>query len=153
MALYTQRPDIHTYYMEMAQVASTRGTCPRRKVGCILIDCHNRVLSVGYNGVAAGQPHCFESPCKGINMPTGTGLDLCEALHAEQSALLICRDVHAIEAAYVTTSPCMTCVKLLLNTSCKRIYYGEKYEGHFIEVEKIWQRSGRQLIHHPYEVK
>jgi tRNA(Arg) A34 adenosine deaminase TadA len=57
----------------------------------------------------------------------GKGLDLCEAIHAEQNALLQCRDTKEIEVAYVTASPCVTCVKLFMNTGCKRIVFLEEY--------------------------
>jgi deoxycytidylate deaminase len=37
-------------------------------------------------------------------------------------------DVYDIETIYCTVSPCIHCVKLLLNTSAQRIVsYGEKY--------------------------
>jgi hypothetical protein len=41
-------------------------------------------------------------------LPSGTGLDVCEAIHAEQNALLQCKDVEQIDTAYVTAMPCMT---------------------------------------------
>lgn len=134
------RPDIDTYYMQIARVVMTRGTCPRRQVGCILTDEYDRVMSLGYNGVAAGLPHCADHPCPGVNQPSGAGLELCEALHAEQSALLICPDVRKIKTCYATTAPCITCVKLLLNTSCKRIVAGGTYAA---SGKNLWERAGR----------
>ncbi len=110
----------------MAYLAAQRGTCPRRRVGCVLLNVKGHILSTGYNGVAAGLPHCGKgSMCKGGTHPSGEGLDECQAIHAEQNALLQCRDVYDIHTAYVTTAPCVTCTKLLLNTSCQRIVYSE----------------------------
>ena len=40
--------------------------------------------------------------------------------------------------------PCMTCTKLLLNTSCKRIVYIEDYPHQ--EAKELWTRNGRELI-------
>lgn len=68
-------------------------------------------------------------------------LDGCQAIHAEQNALLQCRDVYAIHTAYVTASPCMTCVKLLLNTSCERIVYVEEYPHS--AARDLWTGAGR----------
>lgn len=151
-ALYTEitvesglRPDIDTYYLNLARAVSTRGTCIRRQVGCVLVDSRRRILAAGYNGSASGAPHCSEIPCPGAMLPSGTGLDLCEALHAEQSALLYCHDVYAIATCYVTVSPCVTCIKLLLNTSCFRIIFLEFYSQP--EAELLWKRASREWRH------
>lgn len=69
----------------------------------------------------------YAHSCAGATLPSGQGLDNCQAIHAEQNALLQCRDVMTIHTCYVTTSPCLTCVKLLMNTSCKRIVFSEPY--------------------------
>src|SRR3990167_8057918 len=73
--------------------------------------------------------------------PSGTNLDGCQAIHAEQNALLQCRDMYAIHTAYVTASPCMTCCKLLLNTSCQRIVYVEEYPHS--AAKDLWTGAGR----------
>ncbi len=138
------RPTIDEYYLKMAELVSSRGTCKRRKVGCVLVNDRNHVIATGYNGVASGQPHCIDTPCPGAECESGTGLELCEAIHAEQNALLQCHDVHTIKSAYCTSSPCITCIKLLLNTSCKRIVFNEQYP-HTKAVE-LWVSAGRQLV-------
>lgn len=112
----------------MAHLVATRGTCARRRVGCVLVDEHNHVLATGYNGVPKGMAHCRDGqPCAGATAESGDSLDLCEATHAEQNALLQCKDAMAIHTAYTTTAPCVTCVKLLLNTGCKRIVFTQDY--------------------------
>lgn len=115
------------YFLKMAFLVAERGTCARRKVGCVLINSKNHVLATGYNGVASGQEHCIDKPCNGAEFKSGEGLDMCRAIHAEQNALLQCKDVYDIETIYCTVSPCIHCLKLLLNTSVKRIVFGEKY--------------------------
>lgn len=126
MAIFS-RPSKDDYFLAMAALVSVRATCRRRRVGCVLVDKYNHVLATGYNGVAAGQPHCLDVACPGAELPSGTGLETCQAIHAEQNAILQCRDVQAIETAYITTSPCSTCTKLLMNTGCKRIVFIEGY--------------------------
>tara|TARA_R100000234_G_scaffold46829_1_gene27999 strand:- start:20167 stop:20622 length:456 start_codon:yes stop_codon:yes gene_type:complete len=116
------------YFLAMALLVAKRGTCARRQVGCVLVDSNNFVLATGYNGNPRGAPHCIEQPCEGAQYKgTGLGLDICEAIHAEQNALLQCKNTEEIEKAYVTLSPCMTCTKLLLNTTCKEIIFLEEY--------------------------
>jgi deoxycytidylate deaminase len=84
-------------------------------------------LSSGYNGPASGEQHCIERPCGAASMQSGTGLDLCEAIHAETNALMRCPNVRAIRTCYVTASPCLACVKSLMNTACERIVFAEAY--------------------------
>ena len=155
--------------LKLALLTAQRTTCCRRAVGCVLLNTRGHVLSTGYNGVAAGLPHCnqhdghwairnatpeiqvkmksgtwdprFPHACSGATAPSGTNLDGCQAIHAEQNALLQCRDMYAIHTAYVTASPCMTCCKLLLNTSCQRIVYVEEYPHS--AAKDLWTGAGR----------
>ena len=153
--------------LKLALLTAQRTTCCRRAVGCVLLNARGHVLSTGYNGVAAGLPHCnevkmvgtdykdlgggvsmpqrmvqsFPHACEGAKAPSGTNLDGCQAIHAEQNALLQCRDMYAIHTAYVTASPCMTCCKLLLNTSCQRIVYVEEYPHS--AAKDLWTGAGR----------
>lgn len=127
-----------------------RGTCCRRKVGCVLVDVDGHELSTGYNGPPSGEPHCTEAPCPGAGMASGTGLSTCEAIHAEANALLRCKDVDKIHTAYVTASPCIDCVKLLMNTSCVRIVFSEPY-AHDAAAKERWTRTPigvRYALHH-----
>lgn len=121
------RPTFGEWAMELAKVVSTRATCARRSVGCVLVDRRGHVLATGYNGPPRGAVHCTSVPCAGARMPSGDGLATCEAVHAEQNALLQCRDVEEILACYSTTEPCAHCTKLLLNTSCESVAYIEEY--------------------------
>ena len=154
------RPDKDEYFLGVANVIKTRATCIRRSVGCILVDKMGQILSTGYNGVAHGIPHCNENvalkdllgkPDSDINVlsrefyphacpaayaASGQQLDGCQAIHAEQNALLQCADVQAIDTCYVTASPCVTCTKLLMNTSCWRIIFIEEYAH--IDAKLLW---------------
>lgn len=134
------RPSSDENYIEQARVVARRATCSRRQVGCILVDRHKQVLATGYNGPASGEDHCTEKPCAGANLASGTGLSVCEAIHAEANALLQCRDKFAIETAYVTTPPCRDCVKLLMNTGCRRIVFIGDYPQ-MEEARELWQRN------------
>lgn len=130
--------------MAVAVITASRSTCCRRNVGAVLLNARGHVLSTGYNGVAAGQVHCIDKPCIGANSPSGTNLDGCQAIHAEQNALLQCRDIYDIDTCFVTTSPCMTCTKLLLNTSCKRVVFIDEYPH--AEAKALWESAGREWI-------
>lgn len=173
------RPSQDEWAMSVALITAKRSTCLRRQVGCVLLNARGHVLSTGYNGVAAGLPHCneitgevpnpalkqpdgtyrsaehweretvpvFGCACAGARSSSGTDLDSCQAIHAEQNALLQCRDMYEIHTAYTTTSPCVTCCKLLLNTSCQRIVFIDQYAK---DSSKLWTGAGRIWDH--YEV-
>lgn len=139
-------------FMEMARTLAKATTCIRRGVGCVLVDADYRVLATGYNGVARGQQHCnhhdplhetgYPQACKGAFSQSGKDLHLCEAIHAEQNALLQCADVDKIHACYVTTSPCIHCMKLLMNTGCNLIFADSMYS---VEAVDYWTSSGKQI--------
>jgi dCMP deaminase len=171
-----QRPTIEEWALKLALVTAQRGTCSLRQVGCILLDKHNHVLATGYNGAAAGLPHClhvaaprciacgeplewfkdhYSSICSVCdednkanpllsNPAYQTSAEGCDAIHAEQNALLQCSNVKEIEVAYVTTAPCVTCTKLLLNTSCRKIVFITSYPAE--TAKNLWEKSGRLWV-------
>lgn len=155
------RPDRDTYFMKMAALVASRSTCWRRSVGCVLVNERHHVLATGYNGVASGMPHCNEATthyldgtprsygniCQGADALSGQGLDQCQAIHAEQNAMLQCRNAYEIHTCYTTTLPCVTCMKLLMNTSCQRIVYGMSYP-HKEVVEYLAAKQGIELVFH-----
>eukprot|EP00923_Selenidium_pygospionis_P002475 GHVN01003824.1.p1 GENE.GHVN01003824.1~~GHVN01003824.1.p1 ORF type:complete len:181 (-),score=12.13 GHVN01003824.1:148-651(-) len=52
------RPHWDTYFMRLAFMASSRSNCMKRRVGAVLVNIHNRVMSTGYNGTVAGTTDC-----------------------------------------------------------------------------------------------
>lgn len=129
-----ERPSSHATFMDIARTLAKRATCSRRQVGCVLVDKYNHIIGSGYNGVGKGLDHCTETPCPGAKLQSGSGLDICQAIHAEQNALLQCRDVQSIHVAYTTTSPCLHCAKLFLNTGVKLIVFDELYDAEAVRL-------------------
>ena len=140
-----ERPTKHDYFLRMATLVATRGTCARRAVGCVLVDNHGYVAATGYNGNGRGQTHCIDKPCAGAHYKSGDGLDKCEAIHAEQNALLQCKNTQELKECYITLSPCVMCVKMLLNTSVSHIIFIEEYVN--TDAERIWKNAGRLWTH------
>ena len=122
-----KRPTIHTTMMTVANVMSIRSTCVRRRVGCVITDIHNQILSTGYNGVPKQWQHCIDKPCPGANYKSGLGLDECVAVHAETNALIQCSNIDKAHHIYITTAPCISCVKALINTPIMHIHYSHDY--------------------------
>jgi len=143
----SDRLSLDEYNLTIARAISLKGTCARRKVGCILINSRYKTIATGYNGVTAGAPHCIDTPCPGAACKSGEGLDLCEAIHAEQNALLTCSNIFDIYICYSTTAPCIHCIKLLLNTSCRIVVFDEFYPHP--TAEALWKKYGGAWCHRP----
>ncbi len=126
-----ERPSNDEYFMEMAQLVSSRSTCLRRKVGAVIVK-EKRVLSTGYNGSPKGTRHCEELGCIRVklNVPSGTRHELCRGVHAEQNAVTQAAYFGvSVDGAtiYTTTYPCSMCAKILINAGIKEIVYSEGY--------------------------
>jgi len=126
------RPTWDQYYMGVAKLISSRTTCLRRAVGCVLT-LDNRILSTGYNGTPVGVTHCEKKGCirELLNVPSGERHEMCRGLHGEQNALLQCA-LHGISTKdsvlYSTTFPCSVCAKLLINAKVKKIIFLQEYK-------------------------
>jgi dCMP deaminase len=125
------RPSYDSYFMEMAHVVAKRSTCLRRKVGAILVK-DKHILSTGYNGAPKNLPHCSEVGClrEKLNVPSGQRHELCRGLHAEQNAIIQAAIFGvAIKGStlYCTNTPCVVCVKMLINAGVERIIYAGDY--------------------------
>lgn len=139
------RPTIQRTMLDIAAVLALRATCRKLRVGAVLTDNRFRILATGYNGTPAGITHCIDSPCAGVHAPKGA--DLCEAVHAEQNALMQCRDVDKIAVLFCTHAPCMRCTKMLLNTGCSTLVFSNdlNFEP---AAESLWRRAGRNWFHY-----
>jgi dCMP deaminase len=126
-----ERPSYDEYFMEMAHVVSMRSTCLRRKVGAILVK-NKHILSTGYNGAPKGLKHCSEVGClrEKLNVPSGERHELCRGLHAEQNVIIqaaVFGTSIKDSVLYCTNTPCVVCVKMLINAGVKEIVFSGEY--------------------------
>ena len=120
-----KRTSIHKYFMDIANLVSTRGTCDRKQVGCILVK-DKRVIATGYNGSITGAEHCDDV---GHLMDN----DHCvRTVHGEINAIAQCAK-YGISCegatAYCNTLPCWNCFKALANAGVIHIYYKDSYNA------------------------
>ena len=118
-----QRPSWNLYFMSIAWLLSTRSTCERLHVGCVLVSKENhRIIATGYNGFLAGMPH--QSVVRDQHEQL--------TIHAEQNAITDAarRGVSTQKATvYVTHFPCIHCAKALLALGIERCYFNEDYHN------------------------
>ncbi|NOK18927.1 deoxycytidylate deaminase [Corallococcus carmarthensis] len=128
------------YFMDIALQVATRATCDRKHVGAVLVR-DKTILSTGYNGAIRGLPHCDEV---GHMMENGH----CVAtVHAEANAIIqAAKNGVGIDGAtiYTTASPCWPCFKLIANSGCTRIVFGEFYRDP--RIFEYAARLGLQLV-------
>lgn len=131
------RPSWDQYFITIAKLTSERSNCLKRKVGCIVVK-ENRILSLGYNGTPKGTLNCFEGGCERCkNSGTGTNLDLCLCLHAEENALLFVSKSDLYDSTmYVTLLPCISCTKKIIQCGIKRVCYLSDYESIISQLSK-----------------
>jgi dCMP deaminase len=103
-------------FMDLAKTVAQNSKDPSSKVGCVIVDEDKRLVSTGYNGMVAG--------CDEDHMTWDRPMKYHLVIHAEANALLYARRNLKGCIAYITHSPCESCLKLLLQAGIKRIYYG-----------------------------
>jgi dCMP deaminase len=112
------RPSVESWGVGMAEAASTRAECTRRKVGAIVLDLDGRIVGAGYNGAPAGKPSCLDGACPratsdvapGSSYDTGPGS--CIAIHAEANALLDAGRLARGGQLMVSSAICDGCLRL-----------------------------------------
>lgn len=87
----------------------------------------------------------YTNRCPGSEAPSGQNLDACQALHAEQNAIIWLSDPSRVHTAYCTASPCISCVKLFLGTNCQRVVFLEEYPHP--TAKEWWIAAGREWVH------
>ncbi|RJQ15971.1 MAG: cytidine deaminase [Nitrospiraceae bacterium] len=130
------RPDWDNYFIEIAKVVSSRATCLRRKYGAVIV--RDRVIvSTGYNGSPRGMENCIDAgKCtrKELNIPSGERYELCEAVHAEQNAIINAPPDRMKDAtiyiagfeedrSFASGRPCKLCERMIRNAQIAEVVY------------------------------
>jgi dCMP deaminase len=150
------RPSWDEYFMQITELVASRATCLRRKVGAVLVR-NKRILTTGYNGPPSGIEHCEKrGGCMRdeLNIPSGERMELSRAIHAEQNAIIQAAKMGIpIENStlYVSTHPCFTCAKMLINAGVKKIIYKEGYPDSF--AKEILKEAGVEVIQFDNSIK
>lgn len=126
--------------MEVARTVATRATCPRARVGAVLVRDH-RILTTGYNGAPPRVAHCSEIGCEMV------GGHCVRSTHAEANAV-VQGALYGVELdramAYCTHQPCVHCAKLLISAGVARIVYEAAYVDTF--AQGILAEAGVALV-------
>lgn len=135
------------FWFLQAMVYSTRGTCDRLRAGCVIVK-NNRLVGAGYNGAPRGLPHCDEIGHLIIN-------NHCErTLHGEENAVLNAERQNLEGAtAYALGTPCLRCIRLMINAGVKKICHLGTYENALGKeyIKEMVEKSGIELKQFPFQ--
>ena len=153
------------YFMTITRQVAERSTCTRAKVGAVIVR-DKSILATGYNGAPAGMPHCTDVGCLIYESMTPNGeieQNCFRTIHAEMNAIAqAAKNGSTIKDAsiYITHTPCIHCLKVLVNTGIKNIFYEKPYKLHTLEEllkkdtkESLIYKEHRNRIDFPFEAK
>lgn len=132
-----KQPEFDKRYLQMAEIWSKNSYCIRKKVGALIVK-DRMIISDGYNGTPMG----FENVCEEESGETKPYV-----LHAEANAITkVAKSNNSSENAtlYVTTSPCMECSKLIIQSGIRRVVFSEKYRQE--DGLNLLSRAGIELV-------
>ena len=135
------------YFIEITRLVAQRSSCLSRQVGAILVK-EKRILATGYNGSPSKIENCIErGGCLREGSVSGQNLNTCMAVHAEMNAILQCAKIGvSCEDAtlYVTTKPCASCMKAIIQSGIIKVVYIEDYDSPL--TDKLIELSGIKCI-------
>ena len=142
------RPNKHTYYLNIALAIAQRGTCLRRNYGAVIVK-DDMIVSTGYTGAARGLSNCCDlKKClreeQGIK--PGTRYDICRSVHAEVNAIIQAGRKQCIAATMYLActdpkhnkAPCYLCRRIVITSG--------------LEYVVIPWMDGERFIHVPTEL-
>lgn len=110
-----KKPKWDEYFMSMAILVAMRSIDPSQKNGCIIVGKNNKILSIGYNGFPRGSIDeliPLTRPDKYLFIE-----------HAEKNAILNRQFDIECSTLYVTSTPCLACVRSIIQSGVRRVVY------------------------------
>jgi len=120
------RPKWDHYFMDIAYMAASRSTCPRKRVGAVLTSWGgSELLATGYNGSIRKGIHCDDAGCDVVDN------HCVRTIHAEMN--ILAQAAYAGRSTsctriYTTCTPCWDCVRVCYNAGIDEYVYHEDYK-------------------------
>lgn len=130
MHVEIDRPDWHTYFLEIASVISKRSVDAETKHGCVITTNDHRIIGTGYNSFISGLPD--------KELPNTRPDKYKWMIHSESNAISNCIvSPHMFDfcIAYITGRPCLNCLMLMAQNNIKEIYTSSDYGWAFDDDE------------------
>ena len=121
-----KRPSWDEYFMMAAKLISTMATCPKLRVGTVVVK-NKRIITSGFNGAPPGHPHCTEVGCL-VFEEEGTSCR--RVIHSEHNAILQDSASLVGGALYTSILPCIDCMKAIIGARIAEVVYEGEYESY-----------------------
>lgn len=161
-----KRRDKINYYLDIAQTVAKRGTCMRRKFGCIIVQ-NDEIISTGYAGAPRGRQNCNEmGSCvrEKLQIPRGQRYELCRSVHAEANAIISASRKDMIGATlYMAcihpdtgevlpdTNSCSMCKRMIINAGIEKVIVRDDENNYRICMVQDWIDNDDSLdLHEGY---
>jgi dCMP deaminase len=155
-----ERRDKTNYYLDIAEVVGTRGTCLRRHYGAVIVK-NDEIISTGYVGAPRGRKNCSDlGICvrQKLNIPRGERYELCRSVHAEANAIISApRDkmigaslyltgIEVSTGEYVSNSSCCSmCKRQVINAGIEKVYIRDSKDKYRVIDVNDWIENDDSL--------
>lgn len=121
-----------------------QSNCLSRHVGAILMK-DGIIVSTGFNRVPKNTEAC--KVCR--RKISGKDLDICKAIHAEETCILNYLKKHSLDDVkdcilYISVAPCYNCAKLIADCGIKTVYAKKDYNSNYTRA--LFDEVGIKLI-------
>lgn len=125
--------DWNKRFIEMAELVATWSKDPSHKIGAVIVDKDNRIVSTGFNGFAKGI-------CDSAERLLKKDIKRTLMLHAEENAILHARrDLTNCKIYIVGYCCCTHCASMIIQSGIKEVYYKNTKEDK--EVSEYWKEN------------
>ena len=132
-----ERRDKINYYLDLADVVSSRSTCLRRHYGAVIVK-NDEVISTGYVGAPRGRKNCTDLNVyirQEMNIPRGERYELRRSVHAEANAIISAEREKMIGASMFlcgrevgsgeiinNSNSCSMCKRMIINAGIEKVF-------------------------------
>jgi dCMP deaminase len=127
-------------FIEMAKLVASWSKDPSTKVGAVIVDGSNRVVSLGYNGFPAGVHDDHD-------ILVDRDRKIMRTIHAEENAIIFSKQSLQGCSIYVTHPPCAGCAAKIIQTGIASVAYASPSD----EFLSRWQKQYDEAIAMFYE--
>lgn len=122
-------------FMQAAESLAAKGTCECAKIGAVIVNSDNEIVSTGYNGAPSGLPSCTDARYK-----IGEGAIKNGCIHAELNAIATAAR-YGIKidgcSLYCTCAPCYACSHAIIVSGIKNVIYLQEYRADGLDLLRL----------------
>lgn len=123
----------HKKYLDIANSVANLSKCVKYKVGTVIVK-NNKIISTGVNGTPKGFINCCDhfhdkDMTDKTNRTEHTNWSTVYEAHSEINAIINAKTDLTNAVLYCTLEPCFNCLKAIVSTGIKDIYFNISYKG------------------------